>query len=127
MKKITTITALALVLAFSGNAMAQFSPANGTPNHAAGYVGPSAALTTVKQAKEMRDDTPVILEGKIEKSLGGEKYTFTDSTGSITVEIDNDDWNGVTVNENDIVLIKGEVDKDFTKVEIDVDSISLKK
>ncbi len=89
----------------------------------AGYNGPSAAGVTVAEAKKLNDDAPVIMTGKITKSLGGEKYLFTDNTGSVTVEIDDDDWKGVDVNEKDEVEIRGEVEKDFTSFEIDVDSI----
>ena len=123
MKKLAMVSALALVIGFSGNALAQqnFGAAN-----AGGYTGPSAASMTVAEAKKLGDDTPVVLVGKIEKSLGGEKYVFTDNTGSVTVEIDNDDWRGLTVNDKDTVEIRGEVDKDFMNFEIDVDSIAKK-
>ncbi len=123
MKKLAMVSALALVIGFSGNALAQqnFGAAN-----AGGYTGPSAASMTVAEAKKLGDDTPVVLVGKIEKSLGGEKYVFTDNTGSVTVEIDNDDWRGLTVNDKDTVEIRGEVDKDFMNFEISVDSIAKK-
>lgn len=89
----------------------------------AGFTGPSAAGITVAEAKKLNDDAPVIMTGKIAKSLGGEKYLFTDATGSVTVEIDDDEWKGVDVSEKDEVEIRGEVEKDFTGFEIDVDSI----
>ncbi|MBE6448360.1 MAG: NirD/YgiW/YdeI family stress tolerance protein [Alphaproteobacteria bacterium] len=117
MKKIITTSAFALILGFSGNVFAQ---------HAGGYTGPSIAANTVAEALKLKDDTPVILNGKIEKSLGGEKYIFTDATGSVTVEIDNEDWRGLSVNEKDVVEIRGEVDKEFLETQIDVDSISKK-
>ena len=116
MKNIVRFSCLALVLGFCGEAFAQ----NG------GYLGPSIAKSSVAEALKLRDDSAVVLEGKIEKSLGAEKYVFTDATGSVTVEIDNEDWNGVSVNENDIVVIKGEIDKDLMSVEIDVDSVAKK-
>ncbi len=118
MKKVIAVSALSLVLGLSVNASAQ--PLGG------GFTGPSQASVSVQEAKDLGDDAPVILTGKIEKSLGGEKYLFTDSTGSVTVEIDNDDWRGLTVSEKDTVEIRGEVDKDFTSFEIDVDSIMKK-
>lgn len=90
-----------------------------------GYTGPKAtgSVKTVAQVKEMRDDTKVTLQGNIVKHLGKEKYTFKDKTGEITIEIDDDDWRGVTVGPNDLVEIYGEVDKDWNSVEIDVDTI----
>jgi len=89
-----------------------------------GYVGPSDSKTvTVAAAKKMRDDTHVVMVGKLTRQLGGERYEFTDSTGSIIVEIDDDDWRGLTVGPEDTVRIWGEVDRDFKKLEIDVDRI----
>ena len=88
-----------------------------------GYMGPGLDVITVMQAKQLRDDTPVRLQGKIERFLGDEKYLFSDATGKITIEIDDDIWKGLVVDENDTVEIIGEVDKTVLKVEIDVDSI----
>ena len=90
---------------------------------AQGYTGPGLVAVTVAEAKNFRDDTPVVLQGKIERFLGDEKYLFTDSTGTITVEIDNRLWAGLSINQNDTVEISGEVDKDFRGVEIEVNSI----
>ena len=78
----------------------------------AGFNGPSVAISKVRDAKKMRDETSVVLVGKIEKSLGGEKYQFTDETGSIIVEIDEEKWMGLEVGPTDTVEIYGEVDKD---------------
>ncbi|MDR2400381.1 MAG: NirD/YgiW/YdeI family stress tolerance protein [Deferribacteraceae bacterium] len=88
-----------------------------------GYAGPSAALVTVAAAKELKDDTPVIIRGKIEKFLGGEKYLFSDNSGNIVVEIDDELWRGISADQNDPVEITGEVEKDFTSVEIEASRI----
>jgi uncharacterized protein (TIGR00156 family) len=88
-----------------------------------GYKGPGADIVTVEAAKNLRDDHPVTIKGKIEKSLGDEKYLFADDTGNIVIEIDNKLWRGISVDQNDVVEISGEVDKEFMKVEIDVSSI----
>ena len=90
---------------------------------AQGYTGPGLDAVTVAEAKNLRDDSPVVLRGKIERFLGDEKYLFTDSTGTITIEIDNRLWAGLSINQNDTVEISGEVDKDFHGVEIEVNSI----
>ena len=76
------------------------------------------------EAKNMNDDAYVILQGYITDRNGEEKYVFQDKTGSITVEIDDDDWDGVDVSPADLVEIQGEIDKGWTAVEIDVDTIS---
>ena len=88
-----------------------------------GFGGPSASPTRVAQAMTLRDDSPVILRGKIERFLGNEKYTFSDSTGSMTVEIDRRIWGTLSVNENDTVEISGEIDRERNTVEVEVRSI----
>lgn len=88
-----------------------------------GFMGPSISKTTVEKVKTSKDDMPVVLEGNIIQHLGKDKYLFRDQTGDITIEIDNDDWKGVTVTPKDSVTIYGEVDKDWNSIEIDVDSV----
>ena len=84
----------------------------------------SGALT-VEEAKRLRDDSPVQLQGKIVRALGDEKYVFRDASGEIVVEIDDDVWRGVTVGPDDRVEIRGEIDKDFPgfPVEVEVDAV----
>ena len=49
---------------------------------------------------------------------------FRDNSGTIIVEIDNEDWKGVTVTPQDTVEIYGEVDTDmFEPSKVDVDTI----
>ena len=88
-----------------------------------GFTGPGLQAVTVEQAKTFRDNTPVLLQGKIIQFMGDEKYLFEDNTGTITVEIDDRLWRGISIDENDMVEIVGEVDKSFRKIEIEVDSI----
>jgi uncharacterized protein (TIGR00156 family) len=88
-----------------------------------GFRGPGPDIVTVDAAKGLRDDYPVVLRGKIERFLGDEKYLFTDETGSIIVEIDNRLWHGLSVDQNDTVEITGEVDRGFTRTEIEASSI----
>ena len=96
-------------------------------NATGGFKGPGLSVMTVEQALKLGDDTAVVLEGQIEKSLGKENYVFKDATGSVTIEIDDDDWKGQTVTPQDTIIIKGEVEKDMFKTEIDVDVVELKK
>ncbi|MDR0585403.1 MAG: NirD/YgiW/YdeI family stress tolerance protein [Treponema sp.] len=102
-----------LVLAFTGSIL----------NAQEGYRGPGADIVTVETAKTLRDDYPVTLKGKIERFLGDEKYLFSDDTGSIIIEIDNRIWRGISIDQNDTVEITGEVDRGFTRVEIEASSI----
>jgi uncharacterized protein (TIGR00156 family) len=88
-----------------------------------GYKGPGAVVITVAEAKNLRDDTPVILQGKIERFLGDEKYLFSDDSGNIILEIDNRVWGSLSVDQNDMVEITGEIDRDFRALEVEVKSI----
>ncbi|BDH44974.1 TIGR00156 family protein [Salmonella enterica subsp. enterica serovar Choleraesuis] len=95
-----------------------------------GFVGPGSeapagqGITTVQQAKTLPDDSKITLEGQIVRKIDNEHYEFRDTSGSLTVEIDNDKWQGLTVTPKDTVRLEGEVDKDHNKVEIDVKRIT---
>ena len=83
---------------------------------------------SVKEALKLNDDSKVVLEGKIKSHIKSDKYEFVDKNGDvIVVEIDNKKWGNVTANEDTLLRIRGEVDKDFTKTEIDVDSVEVIK
>lgn len=85
--------------------------------------GPGNAATTVKEALKLHDDAFVVLQGRIVASLGDEKYTFQDATGTVMVEIDDDDWRGITVTPETNLEISGELDKEmFEATKIDVKS-----
>ena len=71
----------------------------------------------------MKDDTHATLQGNIVRQVGHEKYLFKDATGEIVVEIDDEDWGGVTVGPQDTVELIGEIDKDINKIEFDVDIV----
>ena len=85
--KVLAVAVLGVSFALVGNAIAQV---------AGGFQGPGISDSTVADALKLPDDTPVVLKGKIEKSLGNEKYQFSDGTGVIVVEIDNEEWRGLT-------------------------------
>ena len=72
--------------------------------------------------------TPPLFWSDRLKELGDEKYLFKDASGTVTVEIDNEDWRGLNVTPQDTVILNGEIDKEmFKDTKIDVDSIALKK
>jgi uncharacterized protein (TIGR00156 family) len=64
---------------------------------------------TIGEARNLPHDSWVILTGNIVNSLSDKKYTFRDSTGEITVEIDRDKWRGLSVGASDRVEISGEL------------------
>lgn len=82
--------------------------------------------TSVKQALTLKDDSKVQLKGYVVKSVGDEKYQFRDTTGSITVDIDDELWQGKPVNATTPVTLIGEIDIDYKpakRVELDVDAV----
>lgn len=124
MKK--TILALLAAVAVIATAQAQTGGgfANPPPNPG-GFAGPGPgnSALTVKDALKQRDDSWVVLQGRIVASLGDEKYTFQDATGSVVVEIDDEDWRGITVTPETNLEISGELDKElFETPKIDVKS-----
>ena len=97
---------------------------------AGGFTGAgSASVTSVANAKTLKDDAPVVLEGKIKSQIRSEHYTFADNKGdTIEIEIDDKDWGGVKVDENTPIRIYGEVDKGFMKdATIDVKRVEIVK
>ncbi|MBJ9984823.1 NirD/YgiW/YdeI family stress tolerance protein [Acinetobacter sp. S40] len=83
-------------------------------------------ISSVKQALSFKDDTPVKLKGQVVKSLGDEKYQFRDSTGTITIDVDDELWQGRAISPTTTVTLIGEVDidhKPLKRVEIDVDAV----
>ena len=78
----------------------------------------------VTEAKKLADDQKVVLVGQVVKKTGHERYEFRDKSGSVIVEIDDKDWNGLSVTAADQVRIEGEVEhKRDGRVEIEVDRI----
>lgn len=115
MKKL--LAATMLVAMTSGAAFAQYQgPAE------QGGASNAYAKTTVKEIQaDPKDDAKVTLEGKLLKKTGDETYTFSDGTGEIAVEIDDEDFPNQPVNENTTVRIEGEVDTHLVK-DVDVDA-----
>lgn len=124
-------TAIAvLLMGFSSYALAQqagfISPAPQNITQG-GFTGPTPGLSTVAQAKTLRDDAWVVLEGHIVQQIGHELYEFRDNSGSVYVDIDYKYWHGQSVSPGDKVHIEGELDKDWNSVEIDVKNLRIVK
>lgn len=114
-KLLLALAAAAAVLA--GNAQAQ-------------YVGPSAApeapRTVAAILKNPVDDQAVVLRGHLLRKVGNEKYTFSDGTAEIRVEIDDKVFMNRKIDARTQVEIRGEVEKDFMESpEIDVDVLTV--
>ena len=103
-----------------------FATANNVNTTAVNQSALTPSLITVKQALALKDNTKVQLRGHVVKATGDEKYQFRDNTGSITVDIDDELWQGKPISANTTVTLIGEVDVDYKplkRVEIDVDSV----
>lgn len=126
----STVTATLLVLSSTSAAIAQSGQYTG-PSQAAApghYSGPSSVpLLTVKQLLDSgRDDQPARLQGRIVSHDGGERYTFEDATGRITVEIDPRRFPAnQSVSAEQRVELVGEFDKGLRKREFEVDRMTL--
>ena len=118
MKLVSILTGTALALgAFAAVAD---EPASG------GFRGPdNLQLVTAAEASKLGDDTAVKLQGYIVRELGDEKYEFKDDKGTLVVEIDGEDWRGVEATPETRVELRGEIDKEWNRTEVDVDSVRL--
>jgi len=95
------------------------------PYASAQYFGPGAqgSANNVKAVLDNPvDDQYVVLRGNITSQVGSEKYMFSDGSGQIRVEIDDDVFPRQRIGPETNVELYGEVEKDFMQsVEIDVD------
>ena len=131
MKKMAAMTAIVALISmpvlaaeqggFNGPGVTQTSQ---TSTQKGGFIGTSGSVTTVENAKSLRDDTWVTLRGKIVQRISDDLYKFQDASGTVNVDIDHKRWNGLTGTPQDTVEIQGEVDKDWNSVEIDVKQIT---
>lgn len=105
-------------------ALLPFAVAAHADAQSGGFKGPdNYQLVTVADTSGLADETHVRLEGFVVKSLGDETYEFRDDSGTLLVEIDDDDWGGLEVTPELRVQIHGEIDIERQKVELDVDGI----
>lgn len=114
----------ALILA-SGAAYAQYTgPVEKNAKTAASHVA-----TTVKEVlANPKDDQKVILEGTLVKKISDDEYRFSDGTGEITVEIDEDDFPKEAVGADTKVKIEGEVDTHLLKdADIEAERVTVVK
>ena len=127
MKKLLVLTSIIFIMT-SSTVYADYADNTQYNNVSGGYAGASQdKATTVASVKTFADNSYISLQGNIVSKIGKEKYLFKDSTGAITVEIDDKVWAETTVNANDTVKITGEVDKDFNSLSVEVDTISVIK
>ncbi|MGK3143585.1 YgiW/YdeI family stress tolerance OB fold protein [Pantoea sp. C2G6] len=126
MKKVL-LAALFAGLSFTGYAQQGLIMPSGQPASQGGFKGPVPGVVSVAQAKTLRDDAWVVLEGNIIRQVGHELYEFKDASGVINVDIDDKRWMGQSLSPADKVRLEGEVDKDWNSVEIDVKNLRVIK
>ena len=78
---------------------------------------------SVSEIVDMPDNTAFVLLGRITKNMGNEIFVFEDASGTIMLQIDEEDWNGNTVRVDDVVTVYGHIDKNGNMTEVEVDSI----
>ncbi|AWI50695.1 TIGR00156 family protein [Actinobacillus porcitonsillarum] len=120
MKKLLVLTSL---FAFSAATMA--NGFNDGKNHSPsqGFFDENIAVKTVNDALKASDKTPAMIEGNIVKQLDDDEFLFKDSTGEIKIEVSKKAWNGQDIKPEDTIQIRGKVDNEWNKTEIDVKQI----
>ncbi|WP_343621249.1 NirD/YgiW/YdeI family stress tolerance protein [Acinetobacter proteolyticus] len=83
-------------------------------------------VVTVSQVAKLADETGVTLTGQISKHLQSDHYEFKDSSGTISVEIDDDLWRQAGLKVGDHVRLVGEVDTHRYKP-TDIEVIKIEK
>lgn len=98
-------------------------------NHKGGFQNNNQQqMVTVTEIAELNDGDYVVMQGNILEKTGDDSYNFKDNTGTMIVEIDDEDWAGITVTPNDVVIIEGEIDKNMMEpTVIEVDTIRMAK
>lgn len=89
-------------------------------------------ISSVREAKLMKDEQMVWLEGYITGSAGtsnSEEYFFKDDSDMIKIEVDEEVWQGQKVTPQTKIRIWGEVDRNRrnNSVEIEVERLEIVK
>ncbi|NHQ90025.1 NirD/YgiW/YdeI family stress tolerance protein [Janthinobacterium lividum] len=113
----TLIVSLAACALLAGSAHAQYVGPT---------AGPAAPGNVAAILKNPVDDQAVVLRGNLLRKVGNEKYTFSDGTAEIRVDIDDKVFMNRKIDARTRVEIRGEVEKDFMESpEIDVDVLTV--
>src|SRR5574344_2143106 len=68
-------------------------------------------ISSVNEVNNMPEDETVYIQGSIIEDLGDENYLFSDGSGTINIEIDEDLIQGNSITPEAIVWIEATVDK----------------
>lgn len=96
-----------------------FGPSSAGAGAPQGFAQQAAPNTVQSVINNGYDDQRVFLTGKLTNYLGHDRYEFTDNTGSIEVELDDDrDWS--FIRKGELITIFGKIDRDYHSINIDV-------
>lgn len=98
----------------------------GKKEHKGGFFDESKAVKSVAALKDAQDDALVMIEGKITQQVGKNEFMFKDATGEVEIEVSKRAWKGQTITPNDTVEVRGKVDKEWNKTEVDVKKVTKK-
>lgn len=125
---LTKKTAVSIVSAFAlfaGVTALQAAPQGFEPAPAApqGFDPVNVPKSVAEVKKNGYDDQHVVLKGRFTKQLSREKFEFTDDTGTIVAELD-DDRNWSHIRKDAPVEITAEIERERlgTVIELDVKS-----
>ena len=79
----------------------------------------------IARVRATRDELSSAFERifQIVRRIKGDIYEFKDATGTMKVEIDDEDWPPMSIGEKDTVKLTGEVDRDLMGREVDVEFV----
>lgn len=84
----------------------------------------ASGVTSVKQAKQAYDNTPVSLSGYIISQIDEDTFIFKDKSGQIRIDVEDEARFANMVSAKAKVRIYGSVDKEEGRTEVDVYRIS---
>jgi uncharacterized protein (TIGR00156 family) len=83
-------------------------------------------MVTVAEAKQLPDETAVMLSGVIVRKTHKDHFELKDSSGKIGIEVDSDLWRPMGLKAGDKVKVMGEVDT-HTGQATDIDVVQIAK
>jgi uncharacterized protein (TIGR00156 family) len=87
-----------------------------------------ANVVTIAQAHKLKDETGVTLNAHVVRQLSkdSDEFEIKDKTGSIVIDVDDDDWKRLQLKAGDKVRVIGEVDTHRSKP-TDIDVIQIQR
>jgi uncharacterized protein (TIGR00156 family) len=90
----------------------------------AAYTGPQAhSKVSVAQLNDLADGSLVMLEGTLVEYLGDDHYRFRDVSGEVAVDVESEVWHGIDVGPSDLIRIRGELERRWNSLDVEVDSL----